>query len=118
MCSILFRLFPIISLFNLIYCFITFLWFLSIEFFVNVAGIFIDENTIFIDENTYFCASTIAVLFVLSSSSICMDVTGASPVVRGNVFPETVLSICASPAATTPALKLTLVVKPKVSCRT
>ena len=63
MCSILFRLFPIISLFNLIYCFVTFLWFLSIEFFAHVAGIFIDENTIFIDENTifidentYFCA--------------------------------------------------------------
>ena len=58
MCSILFRLFPIISLFNLIYCFITFLWFLSIEFFVHVAGIFIDENTIFISENTAYLSIT------------------------------------------------------------
>jgi hypothetical protein len=45
--------FPIIS-FNLLYCFSTFLWFLLINKFMHVAGIFIDENNIFINENNIF----------------------------------------------------------------
>jgi len=40
------------------FCFVIFLWFLSINDFMHVAGIFIDENDIFIDENTYSCASS------------------------------------------------------------
>ena len=43
------------------------------------------------------------------------NASAGSVVTRGDALPITVDSICASPAATTPALKSTLGVKPSVS---